>query len=356
MLSPASSPPAPAVHTIMAAVVQLFLNFGLKHGLDPDRLCADAGITQAQLARPERHVPFVWLASISDAIVAALPEVAVGIELGLFSSPDQGVRQGYLGQALKFVATPLAGLELVVRCLRHVDTLLALDPPRVQLLGSTVVYELPMARPIPREFFESFLVSTLVSLRAQAPAPIVVHEVRLARTPATLRARLERLFGAPVRFGAACDALVLARAPLEVPVPSAAPEVARRFEEQFTRRMEASGDQLALAVQLVVEAELARGSLSQERVAKTFGLSARSLQRRLQERGVRYYALVEQARKAQAERLLADPSLHIGEVASAMGYDLSSFDRVFRRWSGMTPRAYRKTQATSLARRRVGVD
>jgi len=35
-------------------------------------------------------------------------------------------------------------------------------------------------------------------------------------------------------------------------------------------------------------------------------------------------------------------SLNIHEVASSVGYDASSFNRVFRSWTGMSPSAFRK--------------
>jgi AraC-like DNA-binding protein len=47
-----------------------------------------------------------------------------------------------------------------------------------------------------------------------------------------------------------------------------------------------------------------------------------------------------------ARPLLRDGRLAVSEVAYLLGYeDPSSFQRAFRRWSGRSPRAFRRTPA-----------
>ena len=80
-----------------------------------------------------------------------------------------------------------------------------------------------------------------------------------------------------------------------------------------------------------------------ERVAERMGSSVRTLQRRLSEAGVTHTALVEHARCDRALRRLRTTRLPIGQVAKELGFrDPSSFSRAFQRWTGMSPRAYRR--------------
>ncbi len=101
-----------------------------------------------------------------------------------------------------------------------------------------------------------------------------------------------------------------------------------------------------------VRAQLApgpEGFLDLERVAERLLMSGRTLKRKLQERGTTFRAVLDDARFRRAQHLLADPELHIQQVAVALGYrDPACFTRAFRRWSGRTPsqaRAERKASA-----------
>jgi len=77
-------------------------------------------------------------------------------------------------------------------------------------------------------------------------------------------------------------------------------------------------------------------------VARSLGISVRSLRRRLDEEGVSYTGLLNEARATLAKRMLDDPHRSIHETAYAMGFsDPSAFHRAFKRWTGMTPSQYR---------------
>ncbi len=83
-----------------------------------------------------------------------------------------------------------------------------------------------------------------------------------------------------------------------------------------------------------------------KRVAQRLNVSVRTLQRRLQEGGTSYTKLVDEIRFKLACHLLDAPRTSITDVAAAVGYgDPSSFSRIFARWSGMQPNAYRRLRA-----------
>ncbi|MGB5493972.1 MAG: helix-turn-helix transcriptional regulator [Sedimenticolaceae bacterium] len=102
--------------------------------------------------------------------------------------------------------------------------------------------------------------------------------------------------------------------------------------------------------QSVVEVLMPDGYPAIERVAEHIGSSVRTLQRRLSEAGLTHTVLVEHARREMALRQLKTTRLPIGQVAKELGFrDPSSFSRAFQRWTGMSPRAYRRMlQQTAL--------
>lgn len=78
-------------------------------------------------------------------------------------------------------------------------------------------------------------------------------------------------------------------------------------------------------------------------VAARLGTSARTIQRRLGELGLKYSSLREDVRREQALHLVTHGRMSMAEVAAALGYrDAGSFTRAFRRWTGAPPFEYRR--------------
>jgi AraC-like DNA-binding protein len=73
-------------------------------------------------------------------------------------------------------------------------------------------------------------------------------------------------------------------------------------------------------------------------------MSARTLQRRLHDEATSFAALLDTFRREASVRLLRERDLSVEEVAFMLGYsEPSSFYRAFRRWTGQTPRIYRRS-------------
>ena len=78
-------------------------------------------------------------------------------------------------------------------------------------------------------------------------------------------------------------------------------------------------------------------------VAGAIGMSTRTLQRRLGEDGVTYAQVVARARAEMARQMLRDSAWKIGEIGRTIGYsNAGHFTRAFLRWTGRTPRDFRR--------------
>jgi AraC-like DNA-binding protein len=78
-------------------------------------------------------------------------------------------------------------------------------------------------------------------------------------------------------------------------------------------------------------------------VAGALGMSTRTLQRRLGDEGVTYAQVVAEARADTARRMLHESTRKIGEIARTIGYsNAAHFTRAFLRWTGRTPRDFRR--------------
>jgi AraC-like DNA-binding protein len=167
--------------------------------------------------------------------------------------------------------------------------------------------------------------------RHAAPADIAPHR---------------RLFGAAVRFEQNEDALVFDRGLLSRPIHAADLQLLRILEEHAQEILAElpANDELVRRLEQFLVAALPNEAAGLSAAARVLGMSPRTLQRRLRERGIAYAGLIEQVRRRLSSRYLAEAKLSLGEIAYLLGYSESSaFNRAYRRWTGRTPSADRRS-------------
>jgi AraC-like DNA-binding protein len=187
--------------------------------------------------------------------------------------------------------------------------------------------------------------------------------------PADLGAH-RRLLGSVLRFDQPSSFILLSAADLDRGVRDAdrfqLPIVERHLQEIVSDQ--ANPDAFCHELELQVASLVCNGHPSLRSIAPRLGMSARTLQRRLDERGLCYRNLVADVRMRIARHYLEghyleghyleghyleghylegngheehEPSL--GEIAFLLGYsELSAFDRAFRRRVGTSPGDYRR--------------
>src|SRR5262245_1484732 len=155
---------------------------------------------------------------------------------------------------------------------------------------------------------------------------------------------VERLLGCPVQCGAAWAGFALTRVSWALPLKRRDRVLRSVLETQAdVIRAQPASDGLGLAVRQALAPRLASGETDLEVIARDLGMSRRTLQRRLSAAGLSYGELCDGLRREMAEKHIHDSSLAIGEIAYLAGYsEPAAFHRAFKRWTGMTPQAFRK--------------
>ena len=83
-------------------------------------------------------------------------------------------------------------------------------------------------------------------------------------------------------------------------------------------------------------------------VARSLGMSDRTLARKLSDEGLSFTEVLQQLRHDLAVQYLDDPKLHISKIAWLLGFnEVSAFTHTFKRWTGKTPSQMRTTAASS---------
>lgn len=149
-------------------------------------------------------------------------------------------------------------------------------------------------------------------------------------------------FGCPVRFDQPWCGMEITDQLAARAIDNADPETRRVATQYLESQFVAGETALAGRVAELVRRLLPTGHGDAATVAEQLRLHPRTLQRRLAGEGTRFADLLDRERRAQAARLLAQPSLHLGQIAGLLGYsEQSAFNRAFQRWYATSPGRYR---------------
>ena len=97
-----------------------------------------------------------------------------------------------------------------------------------------------------------------------------------------------------------------------------------------------------------LELHLDNPALNFETLATLLAKKPRELKSSLEDHGTSFRKELERCRKERAEMLLSKTDLSSASVGARVGMpDPSAFARAFRRWTGMTPTAFREVIETS---------
>lgn len=151
-----------------------------------------------------------------------------------------------------------------------------------------------------------------------------------------------RIFGCPVSFGAAEDALLFSAALLDSPSRFRDDGVANAMRATVERTAGIEEPDVVAAARLRIFERLAEGDASIGGLARAMGLSERTLQRELAAHGHSHRALLDEVRSAFANNLLRDGA-RLHEVALLLGFsEQTAFQRAFKRWFGVSPAKWRR--------------
>jgi AraC-like DNA-binding protein len=157
----------------------------------------------------------------------------------------------------------------------------------------------------------------------------------------------ERLWRAPLRFGAEQNRLIFDSDSIERQLETGNPELARQSDaisSRYLARIERFN--IVARVREVLTQRLRDREPSQEEVAEILNVSARTLQRKLGDSGTTFKEILDETRHALALAYLSVPH-SVSETTFLLGFSCtSSFTRAFRRWTGLSPSDWRARGAS----------
>jgi AraC-like DNA-binding protein len=324
------------VFDLPGAYIKDLVELTARWNVRADELLDGLPITAVELAAPTTRVPV----RVCEAIVARAHELTHEPALAVYMGTQMRLSShGFLGFAAMTAGTVREAIELACRFASTRTSAIGLAL-YVEGDTATVVIEERMSLGALREPVVIALVVGLWQLgqaltgtaldgtgECAFPEPAYLHGVPNAKR---------------LRFGCTAHRLVFPASELALPLTSADPVAMQLAREQCERELAAVVD---AGIPTRVRAALiaADGMPSLVELATSMRMSPRTLKRRLAEHDTTYSTLRDDVRRQRALLLLDNRGLAIGDVAARLGYsEQPNFTRAFRKWTGMTPLAYRE--------------
>jgi AraC-like DNA-binding protein len=117
------------------------------------------------------------------------------------------------------------------------------------------------------------------------------------------------------------------------------------LEPELRKRLEALENDYSFVsvVQKTLYSAIPAGNYSIEEVARSLGLSVRSMQRMLNENGLTFKLMVGQVQQTLAKNYIREGTITTDDISILVGYQNTvSFMRAFKKWTGMTVTQYRE--------------
>jgi AraC-like DNA-binding protein len=119
---------------------------------------------------------------------------------------------------------------------------------------------------------------------------------------------------------------------------------ARTYEEYLSLARIPHCDGVSARVVNALHLRVGHTELSIEKIASDLNLTKRTLQRRLQDQNTNFAQLRDDLRFHYAIKYLIDDQLSVDRVSRALDFsDRTSFTNAFKRWTGLSPSAFRKS-------------
>jgi AraC-like DNA-binding protein len=158
-------------------------------------------------------------------------------------------------------------------------------------------------------------------------------------------AEMSRFVGTKVEFGADRDEFALNIEARELPVVHAdnhLNDLLLKYCEAALANRQGDVSQLRTKVENAISSLLPHGRVFVGDVARTLGMSERTLGRKLADEGLNFTDILQHLRRDLTVRYLDDRKLRVSQIAWLLGFkEVSAFTHACKRWTGKTPRQLR---------------
>lgn len=329
-------------HTMRGLFLAAALTWFESRGGDAAVLCRKLGVARSQLEHPDIRVSASLQPRMLNHMAEMLDDPCIGLHMG---EEAQLAWWDVLGYAWANARNFHQILLLQNRYIRLMNdaTQWALEQSDGRV--SDILTEMG-AEPEPaRHLIERNIAAAVRISSRLLGVEFKPDEIHFRHARPDITVEHERILGAPLKFGQPDNRIVFKEALLKLPVRGADPQLGQVLERILEATLETLPDpnDFIQTVRCRISEIISFGEPTLDSVAERMALSGRTLQRRLESEGATWQELLDSLRKELALKYVMDSGVSSSSIAFLLGYgEVTSFNRAFRRWTGMPPGEYRK--------------
>ena len=334
--------------TASGAIARAAYARALEARLEVEPLLKSSGLTPQQIKNSQVRVPVKNQIKFLNLVAKELPDpflgihLAEGIELREMGLPYYVIASSEtLGDALRRLArySGITNEGVRITCHEGKDITVRFDYVGVSRLSD-------------HHQIECFVAILLRLCRLLTGRSLSPTGIKFAHRRAELPAEIKKVFGCKVSFGSDADEVVYPRLADTIASVNADPHLnsllVRYCEEALSNRRVHS-DAWRLKVENAIVPLLPHGQAKIGEIAKTLGVSTRTLARLLASEGCTFSEILEAMRLDLAKSYLRDQNMQTSEVAWLLGFaEASAFSHACKRWTGKTPKQLQSAGVKSL--------
>ena len=312
-------------------------------GVNTARLFQQAGLSHDRLQQPLARFPHAAIQHLWALAVEATGDHCFGLRVANYWHPTTFHGLGYAWLASRNLE------EAFERLVRYSHVVNTASKDALQLEKTADSFCLAVAAPerlIPPPHpvaMQAGMTTILRMCRAAYGEQFCPLSVSMRQENPGCEELFDEVFRAPVMFSqdryemridvnVACESLSTAN-----------PELVRVNDQIVTDYLaRVDRNDIVMRVRSELIERLPSGHVDEAMIAESIHMSRRSLQRRLQERGVSFSQLLESTRRELSLEYVRDSQYAFNEIAYLVGFsEPANFSRAFKRWYGRPPSQFR---------------
>jgi AraC-like DNA-binding protein len=301
------------------------------------------GLTQELIVKPDERLSVQSQIRLLDEAAVALKDDCLGFTLAREFDPRE---IGLLYYVMASSQTLGGALKRLARYSKVTNEALVFGYREGNRLVISLGYS-GVPRHSDRHQIEFCMFGLLRICRMLTGQKLVPQYFSISHHRSGVTSEMARFVGTKVEFGADSDEFALNLDARELPLIHSDPylnDLLLKYCEAAHKRGDRS--HLRTRVENAISPLLPHGRVVVEDVARSLGMSARTLARKLSDEGLNFTEILQQLRRDLAVRYLDDRKLHVSKIAWLLGFhEVSAFTHAFKRWTGKTPSEIRASGA-----------
>ena len=303
------------------------------------------GLTPELIAEPEERLSVRSQIALLDEAAIALKDDCLGFTLACDHDPRE---IGLLYYVMASSRTLGEALQRLARYSKVTNEALAFGYREGNNLIISLTYS-GVPRHSDRHQMEFCMFAVVRICRMLTGQKLVPQHFSLAHYRSGNTAEMVRYVGTNIEFGADKDEFALNLNSRQLPLVHADNHLnnllLKYCEAALAGRRE-NASQLRTRVENAVSSLLPHGRVLVGDIARSLGMSERTLGRKLADEGLNFTDVLQELRRDLAVRYLDDRKLRVSKIAWLLGFkEVGAFTHACKRWTGKTPSQMRTAGA-----------